>query len=84
MDKNAKELKLPLKDEAWVKSVLASGEFANSREYIHTLIEQDRKRITKLRSILDEASESGVSHLSRAELLLKCKSVALNAAQGVG
>lgn len=57
--------------EHWVKAQIDSGQYGNDSEYFRDLIRRDQERRTaeiQLKSMLDEAEESGLSGRSVQEI----------------
>jgi antitoxin ParD1/3/4 len=66
-----KTITIPNAMEAWVKSQIASGRYANDSEYFRDLIRRDQERRgaeAQLRKMLEEAEASGVSDKTLDEI----------------
>lgn len=62
--------------QAWVDENASAQDFETSGDYVRDLIEKDRKRteaIAHIQKLLDEGRASGISTLSREELLQEAK-----------
>ena len=59
------------KQEAWIKSRIASGDFTNDSEYLRDLIRKDQERMDKaaqLQALITEGIESGFTNQSVEEI----------------
>lgn len=76
MTTRRKTITLSEKQDDWVKSRIASGDFTNDSEYLRDLIRKDQERaekIARMQSLIDEGLASGVSDKSFEELLEEFK-----------
>lgn len=63
---------LPDAMKAWVEGQTETGRYSNASDYVRDLIRRDQERADKiaaLRSLVDEAEESGVSSNSMSDIL---------------
>ncbi len=63
-------------DRNWMSSIIASGEFVSSSEYVRALIRNDKEKrseIDQIRAKLIKAEKSGYTSLSREEILSELK-----------
>jgi antitoxin ParD1/3/4 len=68
----------PVRD--WIDSRIRSGEYADASEYLHTLIQQDRRRHEQLVAALIEGEQSGLSSRSVADIIAGTKAKLRNGA----
>ena len=57
--------------EDWIKSRIASGDYANDSEYVRDLIRHDRQRSAvsgEIRAMMERAEASGVSDKTLTEI----------------
>ena len=63
---------LPDQMKQWIEDQVATGRYGNSSDYVRDLVRRDQERSDareKLQKMVDDALASGVSSLSREELL---------------
>lgn len=67
---------LPDEMKLWVEERAQTGRFSNSSDYVRDLIRKDQERteaIAHIQKLLDDGRASGISTLSREELLQEAK-----------
>ena len=66
-----KTITLTEKQDRWIKSRIADGEFTNDSEYIRDLVRRDQERkhgLEALRKAIQEGIDSGISDLTVGEI----------------
>ncbi len=67
-----KTITLTKKQDDWIKSQIAAGEFTNDSEYLRDLVRRDQNKNTKfsaLKLAITEGIESGISTKSLPEVM---------------
>ena len=67
-----KTITLTKKQDDWIKSQIAAGEFTNDSEYLRDLVRRDQNKNTKfsaLKLAIAEGIESGISTKSLPEVM---------------
>jgi len=65
-------LSLPDQMKAWIEAQTRSGQYNNASEYVRELIRRDqreRETLRRLQDAIDEGRASGVSGLTREDIL---------------
>ena len=63
-------------DRKWMDTIIASGEYVSSSEYVRTLIRKDKEQRAArdaIRAKLTKAEESGFTDMTREEILAQSK-----------
>lgn len=66
-----KTITLTEKQDRWIKSRIADGEFTNDSEYIRDLVRRDqeqKQKLEALRKAVQEGIDSGISDLTIGEI----------------
>ena len=66
-----KTITLTEKQDRWIKSRIADGEFTNDSEYIRDLVRRDQEqkhKLEALRKAIQEGIDSGISDLTVGEI----------------
>lgn len=66
-----KTITLTEKQDRWIKSRIADGEFTNDSEYIRDLVRRDqeqKQKLDALRKAIQEGIDSGISDLTIGEI----------------
>lgn len=66
-----KTITLTEKQDRWIESRIADGEFTNDSEYIRDLVRRDQEqksRLEALRKAIQEGIDSGISDLTVGEI----------------
>lgn len=66
-----KTITLTEKQDRWIKSRIADGEFTNDSEYIRDLVRRDqeqKQKLEALRKAIQEGIDSGISDLTIGEI----------------
>ncbi len=66
-------ISLPDEMKAFVESQVATGQYANSSDYIRDIIRERQEAVDRLRALIDEGDASGVSPRSFDEILAGIK-----------
>jgi len=66
-------ISLPEEMKAFVESQVATGQYANSSDYIRDIIRQRQEAVDRLRALIDEGDASGISPRSFEEILADIK-----------
>ncbi len=66
-------ISLPEQMKAFVESQVATGQYANSSDYVRDLIRQRQIAVDRLQTLLDEGEASGISPRSFEEILAAIK-----------
>ncbi len=69
-------LSLTYQDRQWIDSIVSSGEYVSSSEYVRNLIRRDkeqRSQIEAIRAKLVKAEQSGFTDLTADEILANFK-----------
>jgi antitoxin ParD1/3/4 len=75
---------LPAAMKAWVEEQVQTGRYGNSSDYMRDLVRRDQERTEarqKLQQMVDDALASGISTLTKEELLERVMSRAKAAVQ---
>jgi len=65
----------------WVEAQIRTGDYASSSDYVRDLIRKDREqrdRLNALRTMIDEAEDSGISPRSVDEVFAEARAIAKN------
>ena len=63
-----KTITLPEQMDRFVKSQIETGRYANDSEYVRDLIRRDQDAVEKLRALIQEGIDSGISRRSSQEI----------------
>jgi len=66
-------ISLPEQMKAFVERQVATGQYANSSDYVRDLIRQRQVAVDRLQALLDEGGASGISPRSFEEILAGIK-----------
>ncbi len=66
-------ISLPDAMKAFVEGQVASGQYANSSDYIRDLIRERQEAVERLRALIEEGEASGISPRSFDEILAGIK-----------
>ena len=66
-------ISLPEEMKAFVELQVATGQYANSSDYIRDIIRQRQEAVDRLRALIDEGDASGISPRSFEEILTDIK-----------
>lgn len=61
-------ISLPDEMKEWVEKQAASGQYANTSDYVRDVLRREQQMLERLQSIVDEARASGVVEMTGAEL----------------